>query len=125
MYIYVVVYRRTVLLSDVFCSAFAGDIGEVLSLSVFFLALLAYYAIGSALGGLKWFWSRVIGPVFVFWTLMCVLIAQPAAVCTVFFLLIELCGIWFSIAAALLVSYYVYHYQGKPCYLYCVFSNFK
>ena len=83
-----------------------------MSVSIFVVALLAYYAIGTALGALKWVLVRVVGPIVFNWTLLCVVIAQPALVCTVFLVLIELCGIWFSIAAALFATYYLYYYQG-------------
>jgi hypothetical protein len=69
---------------------------------------------GNALDGVRWIMSRVIDPAFIFWTVLCVVMVQPAAMSVMFLLLIEICGIWFSIAVALLVTYYhyLYYYEG-------------
>lgn len=121
---YVVFGRRPVLFTDVFCSAFAGNLGEVLSISIFVVALIAYHIVGSMLGALQFVTVRLIGPVVMKWGLFCVFIAQPAMVCTLFLLVFKLCGSWFSMAAAILAIYYLYYYQGMICLLYCLYQYY-
>jgi hypothetical protein len=107
---YVVVscfFRRAILFSDVFCSAFVNDIGEVFSISIFLLALLACQALGYLCGCVMWTMAR-------WWRFCSLFVTSPAIELGLFALfslyLCESRGVWMTLGVTLLTFDMTYHH---------------